>query len=411
MYNHKILIILFAFFLNACQPTMDNASQPAEETMFSDIPELLDRAPSLRYEKEWDQVQSTYVRYRNELATNPEKVEARLRLAEVFTNEARVTGEHGHYYPAALKVLDEALSRSKQNPDEQFRALAMKAGVLLSLHQFSEALEVGQAALAMNPYNAQTYGILVDAFVELGQYDQAVEMADKMVNIRPDLRSYARISYLREIYGDVDGAIEAMQLAVDAGYPGYEQTAWARLMLGQRYAQYGEMEKAEMEFQRILIDRPGYPFAIAALGDIALKRGEEAKAEQLLKEAAAAIPEFSFYEKLATIYQKQGRTETFNQTIGDLLVMLQEDQEAGHIMDLELAHLHAELLHDYPTALTYAMKVYEQRPENIEVNRTLAYIYKEMGEATKAQEQLEKASRTNSRHPDLLRLKEQLASL
>lgn len=54
------------------------------------------------------------------------------------------------------------------------------------------------------------------------------------MSIRPDLRSYSRISYLREIYGDLDGAIEAMKLAVTAGYPGYEQTAWARLTLGKK---------------------------------------------------------------------------------------------------------------------------------------------------------------------------------
>ena len=51
-------------------------------------------------------------------------------------------------------------------------------------------------------------------------------MADKMVSIRPDLRSYSRISYLREIHGDMPGAIEAMKMAIQAGYPGYEDRAW-----------------------------------------------------------------------------------------------------------------------------------------------------------------------------------------
>lgn len=408
MYLQKTIILALALLILACQP-----QEKTEELqdLFSAIPSLLDRPSDLRYEKEWDQVQRNYVRYRNELVKHPEKVEPRLKLAEVYTHEARVTGEHGHYYPAALQLLEEALIRSQQNPDEQFRALAMKAGVLLSLHQFADALATGQEAVAMNPYNAQIYGVLVDAYVELGQYDQAVKMADKMISIRPDLRSYARISYLRELHGDIEGAIDAMQLAVDAGYPGYEQTAWARLTLGNLYAQYGDLEKAELAYQRILVDRPDYPFAIGALGELAEKKGELKVAEEMYLRAAAIIPEFSFYEKLAALYQQQGRQAAFDQTIAELKVMLAEDQAAGHVMDLELAHLHAELLADYKTALSYALKVYNRRPDNIDVNRTLAYIYHKQDRAELAAKHLKVATRTNSQHPELRELQQSLAIL
>ncbi|NRB50463.1 MAG: tetratricopeptide repeat protein [Saprospiraceae bacterium] len=408
MHFPKYILIALVLVISACQP-QEKTEDLAE--FFSAIPSLLDRPSDLRYEKEWEQVQSNYVRYRNELVEHAEKVKPRLKLAEIYTHEARVTGEHGHYYPAALKVLDEALTRSQQNPDEQFQALAMKAGVLLSLHQFAEALAAGQEAVAMNPYNAQIYGVLVDAYVELGQYDQAVAMADKMISIRPDLRSYARISYLRELHGDVEGAIEAMQLAVDAGYPGYEQTAWARLTLGDLYAQYGELEKAEVAYERILVDRPDYPFAIAALGEIAEQKGDLASAEEKYLQAAKIIPEFSFYEKLAALYQKQNRQTEFDQTIAELKVMLAEDQEAGHVMDLELSHLHAELLGDYETALEYAQKVYERRPDNIDINQTLAYIYHKQNRPALAAPHLQRAARTNSQHPELLALQQSLASL
>ena len=151
---------------------------------------------------------------------DPTAEEPKIKLAEVFINEARITGEHGHYYPAALQMLNSILDKPSENDDITFRALSHKAGVLLSLHQFAEALEVGQKAVTLNPYNAHIHGVLVDAYVELGEYEAAVKMADKMVSIRPDLRSYARVSYLREIHGDVDGAIAAMKLAVSAGYPG-----------------------------------------------------------------------------------------------------------------------------------------------------------------------------------------------
>ncbi len=50
----------------------------------------------------------------------------------------------------------------------------------------------------------------IDYYVNPCSYDEAVKMADKMVSIRPDLRSYARVSYLREIHGDVGGTPRAM---------------------------------------------------------------------------------------------------------------------------------------------------------------------------------------------------------
>src|SRR6185295_1404171 len=98
----------------------------------------------------------------------------------------------------------------------------------------------------------------IDANVELGHYDEAVKNSDKMVSTRPDIRSYSRISYLREIYGDYPGAIEAMKLAVQAGYPGDESTEWARVHLGQLYENTGDLQNAEMQYQLALQERTGY---------------------------------------------------------------------------------------------------------------------------------------------------------
>lgn len=104
--------------------------------------------------------------------------------------------------------------------------MSLTASVLLSQHEFKQALQIAKEEAQLYSYNAGIHGSLTDAYVELGNYKKAVATADKMMSIRPDLRSYSRISYLREIYGDMDRAIEAMKLAVTAGYLGYEQTAW-----------------------------------------------------------------------------------------------------------------------------------------------------------------------------------------
>jgi len=272
---------------------------------------------------------------------------------------------------------------------------------MLSQHEFSEALEIAKTAVAINPHNAQIYGALVDAYVELGDYKKAVAMADKMVNIRPDLRSYSRVSYLRQIHGDINGAIEAMKLAVDAGYPGEEQTAWTRLTLGELYEKNEDFESAKIQYQTILQERANYPFAIAALAEIHRQKGEDKKAESLLNRAIDIIPEVGFYEQMAAIYKSQNRTEEFEKIKEEIFLMLEDDVQSGHNMNLEYANLYIDLIGDYNKALTYAEEEYHKRPDNIDVNKMLAMIYYKTNHAEKAKLHTEKAFRTGAIFPEL----------
>lgn len=365
------------------------------------IPALLERAPAIRYGIEWDKTQNYYVQKKNEIQKDPTNLKARIELAELFMQEARVTGEHGHYYPAALQLLDEVLEKSSAKDDKRFRALANKASVELSLHDFKKALATAELAVAINPYNAKIYGVLVDANVELGNYDAAVKMADKMVSIRPDLRSYSRVSYLREIHGQVEGAIKALQMAVDAGYPGQESTAWARLTLGDLYFTYGMLEEAAIQYQLILQEREDYPFAIAALGKVAQAKGEYAVAEAYYKNAAAIIPEVGFYASLAGLYKEKGNAAASREVIDEIFPMLKDDTDNCHNMDMEYAHIYLDLLEKPEKALEYAQKEYEKRPGNIDVNRLLAEIYNTLGDQDLAKKHLETARKTNSMHPEL----------
>lgn len=423
MYRSAIFHFMFlvvTLMLGSCTQKGDFSTVKATlspEEVAASIPALLERHESIRNGKEWDDVQNYYGAQRQALISDQNAIEPRLKLAELFIQEARVTGEHPHYYPAALQMLDNALSRIPQeNPaalnigqkDLLFRALAAKAGVQLSLHDFSNALQTAQQAVVLNPYNAQIYGALVDAHVELGQYAKAVEMADKMVSIRPDLRSYSRVSYLREIHGQVDGAIEALNMAISAGVPGQEATAWARLTLGKLYQNGGDWKNAEMQYRIILIERPDYPFALAGLAEVEMQQKRYAAAEELLNKACAIIPEVGYYEQMAELYRATGRQSEYEALLPQIRAMMQEDMDKGHNMSLELAAFYIDLQPDYDKALQYALGEYQKRPGNIDVNRLLAKIYALKKEPTKGQEHLAKAGATGSRHPELSEIKKML---
>ena len=141
---------------------------------------MLDRNEAIRNGKEWDNVQNIYGNSKKALLQNPNDWDARLKLAELFIQEARVTGEHPHYYPAALFILEPAIEQlsAVANPNAKekdflFRALSYKASVQLSLHDFSNALLTAQKAVAINPYNAQIYGAIIQRDQKTGSTKSA----------------------------------------------------------------------------------------------------------------------------------------------------------------------------------------------------------------------------------------------
>lgn len=397
------LMLCFAALHHSCSQTAH--SSPSAK---SNVPELLDRSEKIQLGTEWDYVQNFYGKQKQAINQNPENNLAKLKLAELFVREARVTGEHGHYYPAALNVTEQVMQSESANDDIRFQAMVTRAGVQLSLHEFSTALETALQAYAINHTNAQIHGVLVDCYVELGDYEKAILMADKMVNLKPDIRSYSRISYMREIHGDVDGAKQAMELAVKAGYPGYEETAWAMLTLGEMHLQYGDLDAAQNIFEQILETRQDYPFAVANLGEIAYQKGDLVKAEKLINEAINIIPEVGYYVQLAHLYKGQNRTNELAEITNEIFAMLADDEQAGHNMNLEYADIYLELLENNEKALEYAMIEFNKRPDNIDVNRLLAKIYLNKGDKQKAKKCLVAASITNSAHPEIAELQAQI---
>ena len=366
------------------------------------IPPLRERQGPISTTSEWLNTKAAIQGLQRNLREKPGDLKSKLLLALAYMQEARVTGEHPYYYPAALQLVNEILDR---NPDDQvlvYEATVAKATIQLSLHQFDKALETGKTALQINNRGAAVYGVLCDANVELGHYEEAIAMADKMVSLRPDLKSYSRVSYLREIHGDMPGAIEAMQLAVDAGFPGLEQTAWATVTLGSLYEKTGDLKNADTQFKKALQYSPNYAFAIGGMGRLAVKNKDYKTAEGLFTQASNIIPEFSFQEELVRLYQQQGKTAQAKATMAELLEGLEEDQEAGHVVDLEFANIYLQLGKNPNKALEYALNEYKRRPDNIDVCKVLAEIYYQKQDYGTAATYLKKAMRTNSQDASLV---------
>lgn len=365
----------------------------------TDIPPLFERHGELATATEWQKTKEKIDELKQKIKENPKDVKPRLQVVVIYLAEARITGEHPYYYPAALKILDGVMAIEPQN----FEANTFKASVKMSQHQFSEARDLAEKARQINPSNAYVYGVLVDANVELGNYEEAVAMSDKMQALKPSLESYSRASYLREIYGNYPGAIAAMKLAVEAGLPGSEPQCWSKNTLGHLYETTGNLKDAGIEYDEILAMRPSYAFALRGKAQVhkAAKQYDKALAE--LEKAAAIMPEFSFHEEMADIYALQGDQIKAQKKYAEVVKMLDEDAQSGHAVDLELAKLYIKT-GQLDSARTYALNEYAKRPKNIDVNQTLALVYFKEKNNAKAKEYMTVALRTGSKDPELLRV-------
>ena len=161
------------------------------------------------------------------LQRQPEDAPAYAQLASLYLQKARETGDPA-YYGKAEGAIQEVARRNADDP----LALVLGGTLQLARHDFAGALSSGERAVAVAPRSAAAYGVLGDAALELGQYERAVAAFQDMIDLRPDLASYSRVAYARELHGDLPGATEAMQLAVNAGAPRTEGANWARVQLG-----------------------------------------------------------------------------------------------------------------------------------------------------------------------------------
>ncbi len=139
--------------------------------------------------------------------------------------------------------------RSPRKPGDA-DALVASAGLALSRHDFRRGLALARRARAARPAALAAYPALVDALVELGRFGAAERALQRLVDAKPALAAYARVSYLRELHGDLDGAVAAMRRAIDAGGPTPESVAAVQSLLGGLELARGRPDAAERRAPR-----------------------------------------------------------------------------------------------------------------------------------------------------------------
>ncbi len=215
----------------------------------------------------------------------PRQAAGYVLLAAAYGQKVRETGD-AQFYVKASTLLERALALRPSDPG----ALTGRAALALSRHDFRAALRDARAARRAAPAVDKPFGVLVDALVELGRYRRAGRALQAMVDRKPDLGAYARVSYWRELHGDLAGARHALVLAAGAGGDTPENAAYVDALLSHVDLLRGRLTLAEREARRALARFPGYAPAAAQLARVEIARGALPRATARLRAVVERLP-------------------------------------------------------------------------------------------------------------------------
>lgn len=316
-------------------------------------------------------------------------------LASAFMQKARETGDFSLNARA-----EESLKHSSRISPDNYEGLKLQAVLKLVYHQFAEGLEIAKRAQKINPRDHEIYGTLVDANVELGDYQSAVDAAQKMVDLKPNIASYSRISYLRSLHGDTKGAIEAMQMAISAGnLQNPESIAWCRVHLGDELINVGKREESEREYDHALFLLPDYHLALAAKARARTAAGDTENAINFYKRAIERLPAPDYVAALGDIYAKLGRSEEAKQQY-EQVEFIEKLGETGGTYSRQLALFWADYDIQLDEALTAAQAEYSIR-KDIYAADLLAWTLYKKGRFAEAKTAMDKAMRLGTQDPKL----------
>jgi tetratricopeptide (TPR) repeat protein len=258
-------------------------------------------------------------------------------LAGAYLQKVRETGDAG-FYLRAQGAVDRALALRPRDA----AALTERSALELSRHDFRAGLADALRARAAAPAVDQPFGPLVDALVELGRYDQAGRALQEMVDRKPNLAAYARVSYFRELHGDLRGALSAMRAAVSAGGAVAEQDAYVRSLLGGLELQVGRIGAATRDYREALSAGANYPAAKAGLAQADVARGRLAPAIARLSGVVERLPLPSYVIALGEAQAAAGRHADARRSFALVRAEVMLQQRAGVNADVELALFEAD---------------------------------------------------------------------
>jgi len=392
-------------------------------------------SPGSSAEKTLSPAQRSVAQAEKLIAKNSKDFEAYNALALALSRRARETSDVMFYTQA-----EEALQRSFEISPGNFDGEKIRVWLLLGKHEFAAALEAAQKLNKKMPDDVMLYGFLTDANVELGNYKDAETAAQWMLDLRPgNIPGLTRAAYLRELFGDIDGALDLMEMAYESTPPSEsEDRAWILTQIAHLDLMIGKSSQAENLIQQALVMFPGYHYALGNLAKVRIQQKRYTEATELLKQRYQAAPHAENLYDLAEAFNLAGRAEEANKALVEFeqkslveshradnsnheLIFYYADHAKQPAKALELAKREVARRHDVYTLDSYAWALhvngqYKEARKQIETAlavgirdaklfRHAGEIALQCGDRVAAQQYMQQAAEFNANDSELARTK------
>lgn len=313
------------------------------------------------------------------------------RLGLAYQLRWRETGDSS-YLPRSEAALRQARTLDASDP-----APILGLGSLaLIRHDFRGALALGRHAVAAAPYSPAGYGVLGDALLELGRYDEAFATFERMVAVKPTLAGYARIAYARELRGDRAGALAAMRLALESAGGVPEPTAWTLVEIAKLERGSGRPARAERALRGALTIFPRYPFAGEELARTYAAQGRLRLAVAQARRAASAIPLSSSVALLGSLLERVGEEKAARRQFATVAALERLLDVNGVSIDLDAAVYRADRGIAPAATVRLARRARLDRP-SIAGDQALGWALARAGRCGEAISWFDRASRLGTR--------------
>ena len=289
---------------------------------------------------------------------NPKNYEAYNALALALSRRARETSDANFYTQA-----EATLKKSFEISPDNFDGKRIQVWLLLGKHEFAAAREAAMQLNQRMPDDVTVYGFLTDSNVELGNYDEAEKACQLMLDLRPgNSPGITRAAYLRELFGDVDGALELMNMALQSTSPSeVEDSAWILTQMAHLQLSVGRIAQAEQNLQHALALFPGYHYALGNLAKVRIVQKRYGDAVQLLEQRYQAAPHAENLFDLAEALQLAGRSGEAKEAFVKFEQKSLAETNRGDNSNRELIFYYTDYAHEPLKALQVATKEFGRR--------------------------------------------------
>jgi len=236
--------------------------------------------------------------------------------------------------PADLAASEAAVAKGLVASPGDFGLRKFRLRLFLPHHRFEEMGREAAALKAERPGDAELDGALGDAFFEVGRYPEAFAAYDRFVAAKPCTASYSRAALAKDVAGDLEGALAAMDLAAGAALPGdLEGYAWCRARAARILLKMNRYEEAEGRLVEALLRVPNHAPALAAAAEIAARKGLWEPATRLAEQSFALVPEFAVAASLVDYRRAMSDAageQRANATVRTLEALLPEREKKVH---------------------------------------------------------------------------------